>query len=41
MVELAVSIDAAMPFIRATYELEGNGPLALSSCYETISVAAR
>ena len=23
MVELAVTIDAAMPFVRATYELEG------------------
>ena len=36
MVELAVTINAAMPFVRATYELEGDGPLALS-CYETIS----
>ena len=36
MVELAVTIDAAMPFVKATYVLEGDGPLALS-CYETIS----
>ena len=43
MVELAVTIDAAMPFSRATYKLEGDGPLALT-CYEAISalnVAAR
>ena len=43
MVELAVTVDAAMPFVKATYNLEGDGPLALS-CYETISglnVAAR
>ena len=36
MVELAVTIDAGMPFVKATYNLEGDGPLALS-CYETIS----
>ena len=43
MVELAVTIDAGMPFVKATYSLEGDGPLALT-CYETISalnVAAR
>ena len=43
MVELAVTVDAAMPFVKATYNLEGDGPLVLS-CYETISglnVAAR
>ena len=43
MVELAVTIDAGMPFVKATYNLEGHGPLALI-CYETIStlnVAAR
>ena len=43
MVELAVTIDAGMPFVKATYNLEGDGPLALI-CYETISalnVAAR
>ena len=36
MVELAVTIDAGMPFVKATYTLEGDGPLALT-CYETIS----
>ena len=36
MVELAVTIDASMPFVKATYNLEGDGPLVLS-CYETIS----
>ena len=36
MVELAVTIDPALPFVRATYLLEGDGPLALS-CYEAIS----
>ena len=36
MVELAVTIDAALPFVRATYLLEGDGPLALSF-YEAIS----
>ena len=43
MVELAATIDAATPFVKATYNLEGDGPLALS-CYEAISalnVAAR
>ena len=35
-VELAVTIDAGMPFVRATYNLEGDGPLALK-CYEEIS----
>ena len=43
MVELAVTIDAGMSFVKATYNLEGDGPLALT-CYETISalsVAAR
>ena len=36
MVELAVTIDAAAPFVKATYNLEGDGPLALT-CYEAIS----
>ena len=43
MVELAVTIDAGMPFVKATYNLEGDGSLALT-CYESISalnVAAR
>ena len=37
------TIDAGMPFVKATYNLKGNGPLALI-CYETISalnIAAR
>ena len=36
MVELAVTVDAGMPFVQATYNLEGDGPLALT-CYKTIS----
>jgi len=43
MVELVATIDAATPFVKATYNLEGDGPLALT-CYEAIStlnVAAR
>ena len=36
MVELAVTVDAGMPSVQATYNLEGDGPLALT-CYETIS----
>ena len=42
-VELAATIDAATPFVKATYNLEGDRPLALT-CYEAISalnVAAR
>lgn len=35
-VELAVTIDAGMPFVKATYNLEGDGPLVLT-CYDTIS----
>ena len=35
-VEIAVTIDAGMPFVRATYNLEGDGPLALT-CYDAIS----
>ena len=34
--ELAVIVDAGMPFVQATYKLEGDGPLALE-CYEVIS----
>lgn len=33
LVELAVTIDAGEPFVKATYKLEGDGPLALE-CYE-------
>ena len=37
MVELAITVDAGMPFVQATYNLEGDdGPLALT-CYKTIS----
>ena len=35
-VELAVTVDAGMPFVCATYNLEGDGPLVLK-CYEEIS----
>ena len=35
-VELAVSVDAGLPFVQATYKLEGEGPLALQ-CYEVIA----
>ena len=34
--ELAVTIDAGMPFVQSTYNLEGDGPLALT-CYDIIS----
>lgn len=44
-VELAVTVDAGMPFVRATYmyNLEGDGPLALSSYYtiRALNVSAR
>ena len=35
MVKLAITIDAGEPFIKATYFLEGDGPLVFS-CYERI-----
>ena len=35
-VELAATIDAGMPFVKATFNLEGDGPLVLN-CYDTIS----
>ena len=35
-VELAAVIDAGEPFVKATYVLEGDGPLALK-CYEVVS----
>ena len=35
-VELAVVIDAGEPFVKATYLLEGDGPLALK-CYEIVN----
>ena len=36
MVELAVTVDFGEPFVKGTYKLEGDGPLALE-CYEIIS----
>ena len=36
MIELAVTVDAGEPFVKACYTLEGDGPLALS-CYEVVS----
>ena len=33
--ELAATIDAGLPFVQATYRLEGDRPLALS-CYEEL-----
>ena len=35
-IELAAVIDAGEPFVKATYTLEGDGPLALN-CYEVLS----
>ena len=35
-IQLAVSVDAGMPFVKATYTLEGDGPLAFQ-CYEIMS----
>ncbi len=35
-IELAATVDCGMPFVQATYKLEGDGPLALE-CYEVIS----
>ena len=35
MVELAVTVDAGEPFVKATYYLEGDGPLVFF-CYEKI-----
>lgn len=34
--ELAITIDFGEPFVKATYKLEGDGPLALSA-YEEIT----
>ena len=36
-VELAVTIDAMEPFVKVTYALEGDGPLAFTT-YESISM---
>ena len=35
-VELAITVDAGEPFVKATYRLEGDGPLVLSA-YEEIA----
>ena len=34
-IELAATIDFGEPFVKAMYNLEGNGPLALK-CYEIV-----
>ena len=34
--ELAVTVDVRLPFVQATYKLEGDGPLALQ-CYEVVA----
>ncbi len=34
-VEIAATIDASIPFVKTTYNLEVDGPLALT-CYDTI-----
>ena len=36
-IELAAVVDAGEPFVKATYKLEGDGPLALE-CYEILGV---
>ena len=35
-IELAATIDVGEPFVKATYSLEGDGPLVLQ-CYEVVS----
>jgi len=34
--ELAVTVDVGEPFVKATYELESDGPLAIQ-CFEIVS----
>ena len=34
-IELAVTVDAMDPFVRATYKLEGDGPLSITA-YECV-----
>ena len=34
--ELAITVDAGEPFVKATYRMEGDGPLVFSA-YEEIS----
>ena len=36
LIELAVDVDAGEPFVKATYNLEGDGPLALE-CYDILN----
>lgn len=36
-VELATTVDAMLPFVKATYSLEGDGPLALQA-YQIVSL---
>ena len=36
LIEFAVIVDVGEPFVKATYSLEGDGPLA-PACYETLS----
>ena len=36
-IEMAIIVDVGSHFVKATYDLEGDGPLVLT-CYETISV---
>ena len=38
--ELAVTIDAGEPFVKATYRLEGDGPLVFSVCEEISNARA-
>ena len=38
--ELAITIDVGEHFVKATYSLEGDGPLVLS-CYEKFHAVAR
>lgn len=40
MVEMAAVVDAGEPLVRATYMLEGDGPLAID-CYEIISTVVQ
>ena len=35
-IEIAITVDAGEPFVKATYRLEGDGPLVLSA-YEEIA----
>ena len=38
--ELAVIVDIGEPFVKATYVLEGDGPLVFA-CYEKVSAISR